>query len=249
MWIILVSLVGIPVFVLAMEALVDGLNLSEMTASAYFGTQNMGNAFITFYFIALILACKIMGGDAADKTINYELMSGHSRNVSFWSRVITAVLWGTGFVAIANVLPIGYLTLINGWGNNADVHGVIARCILVILPVIRVTALGILFSTLLRSAGKGIALGYIIMMISTLISSIMQEAMDINLNYLTSFTNCLAILIPDNSRQVVIAGKTVTIYETAVPQEMLVNTIVYSVIFSAAYILIAYIHFMEKDRD
>ena len=165
------------------------------------------------------------------------------------ARMFAGLLWGAGIIYIATLLPLGYLNALYGWGKETNRTEVLIRCLLLIFPIIRSTALYMMIASLVRSAGKGIALGYAAYMLIFIITSVFQEVFETDITYPTSMTNAAYLLVPQNARNVVLNGKTVTIYDTAVTGDMVWKTIVVSLVFTAIYMTVAYINFKKTDRD
>lgn len=248
-WITIITLIVLPPFICYLVGMLNTDSTSVMTPSAYFASTEMGTVFIFMCFGIMILASKAMSGDASDKTINYELMAGHSRDKVFAGRVIASLLWGGVLVFVIMLLPLGYLSLFNGWGVETNMNEVLLRSALTIFPIMRFTALTIMIASISRSAGKGIALSYALFMVTTLIASILQDMFEIDLNFSFSMTNAATLLSTSNSRYEVINGKTECIFDTSVPGDLIWKTIVVSLVFAAIYLTIAYINFKKTDRD
>jgi ABC-type transport system involved in multi-copper enzyme maturation permease subunit len=238
-----------PLFICYLVGMLNPDSTSIMTPSAYFASTEMGTVYVFMCFGIMILASKVMSGDASDKTINYELMAGHSRDKVFAGRVIASILWGGVLVFVFMLLPLGYLTLFNGWGVETNSIEVLLRSILTLFPIIRFAALTIMVASISRSAGKGIALSYAIFMVTATISSVLQDIFEIDLNYSFSMTNAATLLSTQNSWYEVIDGKSVCIFDTSVSGDMIWKTIVVSLIAAAIYLTIAYINFKKTDRD
>ena len=248
-WITILTLLVIPLFGFYLMGLLNPDSTSVMTPSAYFASTEMGTVFIFMCFGIMILACKVMSGDASDKTINYELMAGHSRDKVFAGRVIASFLWGAVLVFVIMLLPLGYLTLFNGWGVETNMNEVLLRSFLTIFPIIRFTALTIMLASISRSAGKGIALSYAVFMVTVMIASVLQDIFEIDLVYPFSTTNAATLLSTQNSWYEVVDGKTAVIFDTSVPGDLIWKTIVVSIVAAAIYLTIAYINFKKTDRD
>ena len=236
-------------FVLYLSGLLNPDSLQKMTPSAYFASQEMGTAFIFMSIGIMIFSSKLVAGDASDKTINYEFMAGHSRNRIFVGRTIAGFLWGALLMWILMMLPLGYLNLLYGWGPETKCSEVLLRCCLVIFPIIRLCSLNIMLASVSRSAGKGIGLGFAIMMVVSLVASAIQELLNIDITYPTGMTNAAYLLCPQNSRNEVINGVNTALYDTTVTGEMIWKTIAVSLVFSAIYLTVAFVNFKRKDRD
>ncbi|MBR6403736.1 MAG: ABC transporter permease subunit [Eubacterium sp.] len=223
--------------------------MNKLTPSVYFASQNMASVFLFMSIGIMIFASKLMAGDAADKTINYEFMAGHSRNEIFVGRIIAGFLWGALLVFILMLLPIGLSDVIYGWGLETNKSEVLIRCALCIFPIIRLCAYNMMLASLTRSAGKGIALGYATLMIVAIATSSLEEFFNIVIKYSTGFTNVSYLLISENSKYEVINGETISVFDTSVTGEMIWKTIAMSAIFTVIYLTVTYINFKKTDRD
>ena len=223
--------------------------IQNITPSFLIGSQAFGMIFAFSYAGVVIISAKAMGGDNSDKTINYEIMSGHNRLSVFAGRMICGILWGTILVIILNCLPILVFYLINGWGSETEPYEVIIRLCLTFFPVLRLCALNMMFASLLGSAGKGIAAGFGFFVLFDILESILADAFNTEINYGFGFMNILVLLIPQNSREFIIDGKPVTVFDTSVPPEMIIKTIGISLAFTVVYLTVSYILFKKKDRQ
>lgn len=248
-WITVISMLGLPAFVMYLSGILSGDTLTKMTPSAYFASQQMAGMFIFLCVGIMILACKAVAGDASDKTINYEMMAGHGRRRIFAGRMISGYIWGAVLTFIFLILPLGYLNILYGWGPETDMKNVLIRSALCIFPIIRICSLDMMLASVSRSAGKGIALSYAALMLVGIVTSIFQDVLEIEVIYPTGLTNAGFLLVSENAKYEVINGKTVSVYDTAVTSDMVWNTICYSVVFTAVYLTIAYVNFKKKDRD
>ncbi|MBR3042656.1 MAG: hypothetical protein IKH94_08285, partial [Eubacterium sp.] len=106
-----------------------------------------------------------------------------------------------------------------------------------------------MIASLARSAGKGIALSYASYMLIAIVTSVFQEVFEIDITYPTGMTNAAFLLVSQNSRIVVMNGKSVDLFDTAVTGDMVWKTITVSLVFTAIYLTIAYINFKKTDRD
>ena len=152
-------------------------------------------------------------------------------------------------IFILMMIPVGIFYLIYGWGPETDRNEVLLRCILVLFPIFRMCAFNMMLASVTRSAGKGIAIGYAIFMVEVMAQSILEELFQITLVYSMGFANAASLLISENSWNMVIDGRAVTVFDTAVTGDMIWKTIVVSVIFTVVYLILAYINFKQTDRD
>ena len=244
-----ITLLIMPVFVLYLSSMLSPDTIGKLTPSVYIGSQQMGIVFVFMSFVTLVLTCRVVGGDASDKTINYEFLAGHSRSRIFAGRTISGLIWGVLIVFAFMMLPLGYLSLISGWGLETSPRDMLLRCFLVLFPLIRICALDMMFASVTRSAGKGIAIGFAATMVVAILGSVVQEFLGIDLSYHTGMTNAAYLLVPQNSWHEVIGGETVSVFDTSIKTDMILKTVIASLIFTAIYLTVSYINFVKKDRD
>ncbi len=244
-WIVVFSMVSIPV----LYVVFSDMPFSDLTGSFYFASNIMVDLSIVYIVISMILACKAVGADMADKTLNYELMSGHSRDKVFISRIVAGLLWGLLLVVAFYMAPLLFFSVVNGWELGVDKTDVIIRCVLSILVFLRMCAFNMMLACVLRGMAKGIALGYMLLTFEALAYSILEDVLDIDVKYYLGISNIEKLLALDNYTEKIIDGKKVQVFETALSNEIIIGTIVCSIITSGIYIAVAYIVFKKSDRD
>ena len=242
------SMIVLPILFSLLSSKFGGISFKELTGDVYM-TAVSGNMIIIFVIAVLIFATMLVGSDAGDKTLNYELMNGHSRSQVFWARMITGYGWAVILVMFFFFLPFGYFSLINGWGLSVDKGEALLRLILLIFPVIRLCTLFMLLSSVSRSAGRGAAFSYLVMMIIVMAGSILDDGFHIDTRSIFATSDIAWVITYENSRNIVVNGQQVTRMDYATTSGEMVKTIVVSLAVSAVYLTIAYIVFKKKDRD
>ena len=245
----LILMAILPYLMMMFLCSVSGTDLQSLTSSYYFASQNMAMITVFFYFGIVIISCKAMGGDSVDKTINYEILSGHRRGTVFSARAVVGVFWGTILPLLFVAVPICVFGLVNGWGMETDQRNVIIRIVLCFFPLLRLCALNMMYVSVTGSAGKGIALGFVSDLAITMIQSVSEEVFHKTIYYGLGFNNVMYLLTSPNSRELVIDGKPVTVFETAVSVEMMIKTVGISLLFTVVYLAAAYMIFKKKDRS
>ena len=155
----IISLFTIPYMAVYLNGVLEGETLGGLTASKYMITVGAAIPEI-FLWGVMILVAKAVGGDGSDKTINYELSSGHSRARVYWSRIITGFIWSVGIVVVAIFVPFVVLTMINGWGDNISLNELMVRFAIMIFPMIRLAGAFMRATSLIGNAGGGMAICY-----------------------------------------------------------------------------------------
>ena len=244
----IVVMLGLPYAIVMMIAAASGAGLKEVTPSFIVGSELLGFIFAFSYVGITIISCKAMGMDGGDKTINYEIMSGHKRFKVFAGRVVSGILWGTLLILLLNSLPILVLAVFNGWGKETEPIEVIIRMLLCFFPILRICALSMMLASITGSAGKGIAAGLGVFVVFDIAESILDETCNFPTDYFFGFINILSLLIPQNSRELIIDGKPVTVFDTALNAPLVIFTIGSSLFATALYLTVSYIIFKKKDR-
>lgn len=244
----IISMVAVPFIISLIVIRYNKMGFGKMTGSMYMGMISV-EMVILFIIAVLIFSTMLVGSDAGDKTINYEMLNGHSRGSIFWARIIAGYGWSVLLVMVLYLLPFGYFTLINGWGLSVDKAEALARLILLIFPIIRLASLFMMLTTLSGSAGRGAAYSYLEMMLVIMAGSILEEAFDMDTSYIFSTSDIAWIVTSQKSKNLVINGRNVTRLDYAVADDKAVKIIIISLVMSAIYLLIAYKVFKKKDRD
>lgn len=239
----------IPYLTMLFLFAVEGMELKNLTPSYYFASQNMAMITLLFYYPIVIIVCKAMGGDLSDKTINYEILSGHKRGTVFSARAMVGALWGAVLPILFIALPLFVFWLLNGWGMETDPKDILLRVLLSVFPLMRLCALNMMFASLLGSSGKGIVVGFLAELFMSIIQSVSEEVFHVTLYYGLTLNNIMVLLTSPNSRELIVDGKPVTVFETAVSGQMVLKTIGFSLAVSAVYLMIAYTIFRKKDRS
>ena len=225
-----------------------GLSFKDLDGGVYMAAVS-GNVIILFVIAVLVFSTMIVGSDAGDKTLNYELMNGHNRSRVFWARIICGYGWAILLVVLLFLLPFVYFSFINGWGLSVDKGEAIMRLVLLVFPLIRLCTLFMMITSVSGSAGKGAALSYLAIMLTIMVGNILDEGFRIDVTNIFAAADISWIMASENSRNVVIDGHKVVKIDYALSSGKMIQTIIVSLIVSAVYLAIAYIVFKKKDRD
>ena len=243
-----ISLFALPYIVMCFSGILEGVSFGDLTSSGFLLTNGAALPEI-FIFAIMILVAKAVGGDSSDKTINYEMSSGHSRARVYWSRIITGLLWGVGIVFVACLVPYVVLTLINGWGDNISMEEISVRFAIMIFPMIRFAGLFMLITSLVGSAGGGMAFSYGIVFIETIFDAVFEEIDAFDQTYTFAISNITKILNYNNSWEFVENGKVIKWFDYSTPNELIIKTIVVSLVLAVVYVTAGYIIFKKKDKN
>lgn len=92
-------------------------NCSEMTGGiAAYSVSDLMPMLVSYYiFLSVPL---LFSSDTADKTMNYEILSGHSRTKVFWSRIYVVYMITIPAIILSLILPVAAASAVNGFGAN-----------------------------------------------------------------------------------------------------------------------------------
>lgn len=193
-----------------------------------------------------VLTSRICAWDQSDKTINYEVLSGHDRKNVYFSRVVVSLMWCIPLTLIMTALPIIIASLAFGWGQIMDLRGFLIRYALIFLPIIRMLSAYIFLSFFTGSFIASLLTTYLITQGELMIYMFIEEFRGTQLECELGMSN-ISSLMEFNSRMGFIDGKDISVYDTSLPPEMITKTIIVSLAASAVYLIGGYILFKKRD--
>ncbi len=244
----LITLMAAPVTACFYSVLGGESSIRDITACGYV-TGLAPDLSVIALFACMLIASRITGTDAGDRTLNYELLAGHRRAEAYFGRAAASLLWGGLLVFFLQALPLVYLTVLNGWGPEADMGDVILRQLLLGAVMFRIVSFSVMAATLARGAGKGMVCIYLLVEVEAIVTGIAEEMAGVQLRWWTMITAWMMLVNYDNAKSAVVDGREIMRFETEVPVQMRVWTVVVSVAFGIAYLLAGYMVFRRKDRD
>jgi ABC-type transport system involved in multi-copper enzyme maturation permease subunit len=237
--------VAIP-FLFALSGEIDVDSLTGCQYVIYVGSTIA--SLIPGLFV-LVLTSRICGWDYADKTINYEILAGHSRKTIYGSRVLTSFLWCFAGVIFMNVLPVIVFSVLHGWGNNMDFWGALLRGILVLFPLFRLICEFILLTFLLKNGYLSMIIGYVIYVISVVAAELVEEISDVTLTVQFTVSNIMSLMDFSNYKLGYVNGEDVMIFSTSLDGSLIIGTIGVSVVVGVICLLIGYEVFRKSDMS
>ncbi len=223
-----------------------GHKLEEITGSVAAIFNGQVCTIVAGILVALLTA-RIMGWDYNDKTLNYELLSGHSRAKVFWSRVLVSMLCCLVTVLVLFFVPMLVFGIINGWGVTADLGGVVLHYVLAIFPLFRFACECILLTVLMRNCYMVMIIGFVLYEFSWLVAD--MQALLTNVKLTTHFASTNVTRLLEFGRQYwgYIDGKDVVMYDTALETSLVLGTIGVSLLVGGTCLFIAYRYFKKCD--
>lgn len=223
--------------------------LLSFSGSEYFAETQSLSCFPVCIFI-IILSTRICGWDYTDKTINYEILTGHNRKDSFFARVWVGFMWCVPAAVLAFSLPPLVLSLLNGWGIYIDMGEMIFRCVLSLFTIFRIFCECVLITFLTKSCYIGLIVSFLILEFGSTIPVTIAEYSEINTHYIStifSMSNFQKLMTPEKYGYQYINGKDELIFDMSVTPSFAAATIIISLVAGVGCILISYLYFRKKD--
>ncbi len=244
---VLIGIVGMTVLNLIMTIQSIVVDTSELLNGGKFTAMGATVYSIIYIFISLGFAARICGWDFTDKTLNYELLAGHTRREVYWSRALLSLVWVFGFSVALTVLPIGGVSVLTGWGANMSLSGALLRFGLSFLMLLRLTCFFIFISFVLKNCYLTLFVGYLAIMIPSFAALMINEFTKVEITYQLAFDAMITVLDFSNYKLGYVDGADILQFITDVEPEFLIGTVVLSVVMSAVYLLLGYVIFRKSD--
>jgi len=239
---------GMILFVLAMSGIFLGELVSETPDDICGSTvvAELGSLFLMVSLLfLLVVVADIVGNDFVDKTIHYEVLSGHSRKQVYFGRVIPAVIYGTaGTIILSMFFPV-LVTVTQGFGSLMEEEGVWLRYGLLVFVFFRLIC-ELVFLTVIT---KNAHITYLIGFVFSYAQMIILALMDSENKYLMGIGNCLELLNFENWSTVFLNEQEQIFFHSALEPEMVIGTIVISMVFGVLSLILGYVYFKHDDLN
>ncbi|MBR1598660.1 MAG: hypothetical protein IJ661_07120 [Lachnospiraceae bacterium] len=236
------------IFIMILVTVVNIINDDKGFRSAegcIVGNPTLPTTFSVF-IIGFIVAA-FCGEDFRDKTENYEVMSGHSRAQIFLGRSIPAILAaGIGGTLLA-FLPLISGSIIFDTGDLVPVGDIIIRQLLFVFPFMRLAAFFVFVTFMVKSNFVTMILGFLVFNAHAVMSDMITNNKNylislFNLNLLTDYPGWSLYNVSGNGGVI-----EYTAYKSAVTPELIIGTIVVSLLMIFVYMLAGYAFFRRDD--
>jgi len=194
-------------------------------------------------FFMYLFTAQACGADFTDKTMNYEIMSGHTRREVYFGRVIPAIVIGTlGTMFLIAAPIVAEVIIVGGWGDKVSLADMLQRLLLMAFPIARMICEFVFLTFIIKNP-------YIVMGISYLLCVIL--GMNIHGSwdhcFVLGMSNLSAITVIDRWNSFGLGGDLYYIYETGLSPDFVLPTIIVSVVVGAAALLLGYTFFKNDD--
>ncbi len=220
----------------------------ELTGSLYYVKIPITTMALVFLFS--ILVTRICGWDYSDKTMNYEILIGHSRKNVYWSRVITAFTICMPIGILLLVLPATVLSLMNGWGPSLDMEDTAVRILIAIAPVFRMFCECVFLTFITKSCYLGLITSFLFLELGYSILMTMDMMKVVNAEYLyliNSYYTVEKMLTFEDFSFEYINGADVAVYSASIEPTTIILVTVVSLAVSAACLILGYLYFRKSD--
>ena len=194
-------------------------------------------------FFMYLFTAQACGVDFTDKTMNYEIMAGHTRREVYFGRVIPTIIIGTVGTMLLMVLPIvADVIIMGGWGDKVNFTDILLRHLLMIFPIARVICEFIFLTFIIKNP-------YIVMGISYVACILLGMNVPTTTDhcFVLGMTNINAIAVINEWQSFGLGGDLHYIYETGLSADFVIPTIIVSVIIGAIALLLGYTFFKNDD--
>lgn len=203
--------------------------------------------FIMLGMLVTLLSARIVGWDYTDKTINYELLAGHSRKSVYWCRVYVSLMWIIAGCTIFLFLPLLITGIINGWGYKVDMGNMLLRYVLTFFPLFRLFGECVLLTVLLKNCYMAMIIGWIMYEFSWVFIVMIEELIEYEFTVELCAINIYRLVYLSYSRLQYINGEDVLVYETVLEPGFIAGSIAVSLILGMAGLGIGYLYFKKSD--
>lgn len=212
--------------------------LSEFVVGGEYGNL------LSFVVIFIVIAtAEICGNDFADRTINHELLSGHSRKDVFWGRAVAAIGVSLISALFLMIIPLVAFAAMGYWGDAITLTGMVLRVVLCMFPLMKVSCEMILLTCIVKNGLLASVIGFVV----TVIVGVIGGMKALGCPYLISGSNLLKLFRFDGwSTYRMKDLKEFAVYESMVDSKDAVLTIIISILAGALFLWIGY-KFFEKD--
>ncbi|MDE7120628.1 MAG: hypothetical protein K2O42_00495 [Oscillospiraceae bacterium] len=225
--------------------IISDVNFSSITGSEFLAVFGMSYP-ILFMILISMLTTRICGWDFMDKTLNYEILAGHTRNQVYWAKVCASLLWCLTSCLIITVLPVLVVTMIYGWEASINPGSAVLCFVLAIFPMIQfiseIVLLTFLVKNYLIAAVISCMLGEFVVMIDMVMTSLGYQSM-----LFLALPNLIALFDFSNYHMGYVNGEDVMVIDMALTTPVILMTILSSVLISAICLILGSVRFRKSD--
>ncbi len=224
----------------------DQMDMESMNGGL-FAVSTFGMIPVSLVIVSLVLVARICGWDMDDKTINYELLSGHSRSQIYFGRVVMSLVYALVAGLMITVLPTFIVFIIKGWGNNAAFKEVFVRIAVMMCPYIRWICELVLVAFIVKSSNATLVLGFLMCEAVVLAQTIFEDATGILINVQFAMTNMIELSQITNSKMELVNGELISVFDASLKSSDITSSIVVSFVVAVLCVMAGYAIFKKRD--
>lgn len=130
---------------------------------------------VTGLLFLLVITGNVVGGDFMDKTLNYEILSGHSRKEVYFGRAVTALVTGVPLTLLLVLFYPVVITWKYHWGESLKPEEALLRYILMAVIFLRIACELTFLAMVLKNIYLVYLIGFIFGYAQMLVNLIWQE--------------------------------------------------------------------------
>lgn len=244
-YITFIFLIGVAVLnVMNFDFYRDGELMGIETSACTFFYTVYFTFFSTMHLFIGVSVFDICAGDFSDKTFYYEILSGQTRFSSYFGRAVTAIVFTLIGSIILVTVPVVICSAVCGWGTLFTVGDIVQRLLISILPIIRIICMYICFEFILKK--------YSIMnfMAGFMISMMCEEGFFNNAQpAILGSTSLLRLCSFDIWANYGLNDIHTPVVDATIPAGEIQSIVIWSIIASAAFLIIGYAYFHHDDLN
>ena len=241
---------GVTILALFMMFVIN-LDAFDMDMTGSEATAYMGESMciLVGLLIMMIIVANVMGKDFLDKTLNYEVLSGHTRKDVFFGRFMVAMTASIlcAFLIIISVPAV--LTIMNGWGNTMEFHGVLIRFGLILITLFRISCELAFLTTLAKNPYITYLVAIVLSEVQIILSTAQSQYSDFETSPLLPVSNCLNLFTFQDWTTFFLDETDQIFYSSAVTSEMVLWTLIPSIVIGVVMLLLTYVFFRHDDLN
>lgn len=238
-------------FMLIQAFLLSGM-ADNQTTDMYLADNNFSMIFtaLTFPFAATGFMC---GSDFRDKTLNYEIMSGHMRYEIYFGRVVPCLIVSVLGFLVLMFAPILQNTLMHGWGTEIRMDHMLIRIAMLAFPVLRLSCMAVFITFFCKNRYILTGIGCMYFMVFELLLNalgVVQAAAEGIYSGILSYTSITMLLTLDSWHTYGLEAADINyIFDASLSGGEIASTVIFSLAFSALFLGMGYVFFKNDDLN
>lgn len=199
--------------------------------------------------VIMVVVANVMGKDFLDKTINYEVLSGHTRKDVFLGRLLVGTTTGVLLAFIVTLAIPVTLTILNGWGTTMELNGFLIRCGLYLLILIRIACELAFLTTIAKNPYITYLVAFVLGEVQMGLTTAQIHYADAEVSPVLPVANSMNLFMFQDWSTFFLDETDQIVYNSAVTSEMAVWAIVPSIVIGLVMVIFTYVFFRQDDLN